>query len=45
MLRLARRPRESREAIAEAVRLYEAKGNIVLAERLRSLLAEPQVEV
>ena len=45
VLRLARRARESREATEEAVRLYDAKGNIVLAERLRSLLAEPQVEV
>jgi class 3 adenylate cyclase/tetratricopeptide (TPR) repeat protein len=40
VLRLAGRPQESRAAFEEAVRLYEAKGNVVRSERVRDLLAE-----
>jgi tetratricopeptide (TPR) repeat protein len=43
-LRLADRAQESREALEEAVRLYEAKGNVVGAERVRGLLAERAIE-
>ncbi len=45
VLRLAGRPQESREALEEGLRLYEDKGNVVEAGRLRGLLAEPPVEV
>jgi hypothetical protein len=41
VLRLAGRPEGSATASEEAIRLYEQKGNIVAASRLRSLLAEP----
>jgi len=44
VLRLADRPHESRAALAEAIRLYEAKGNIVGAERVHGLLAERPIE-
>jgi hypothetical protein len=39
--RLSNRPQASAAACAEAIRLYEQKGNIVAAGKLRSLLAEP----
>ena len=45
VLRLAGRPQESRAALEEAIRLYEEKGNVVGAGRLRGLLAEPPIEV
>jgi class 3 adenylate cyclase/tetratricopeptide (TPR) repeat protein len=45
VMRLADRPQESREALEEAIRLYEAKGNVVGADRLRAVLAEPPIEV
>jgi tetratricopeptide (TPR) repeat protein len=45
VLRVAGRPKESASALEEAIRLYEAKGNVVVAERLSSLLAEPSLEV
>ena len=45
VLQLAGRAREAREAIEAAVRLYDDKGAVVQAERLRGLLAEPHVEV
>jgi class 3 adenylate cyclase/tetratricopeptide (TPR) repeat protein len=45
VLRLAGRSHESAAACEEALTLYEAKGNIVAAGRLRSLLAEPRLEV
>jgi class 3 adenylate cyclase/tetratricopeptide (TPR) repeat protein len=45
VLRLAGRPNESASALEEAIRLYEAKGNVVAAERLSSLLVEPPLEV
>jgi tetratricopeptide (TPR) repeat protein len=44
VLRLADRPQESRAALEDAVRLYEAKGNVVGAERVRGLLAERPIE-
>jgi hypothetical protein len=44
VLRLADRPQESRAALEEAIGLYEKKGNVVGAERLRDLLAEWTVE-
>jgi hypothetical protein len=40
VLRLAGRPKEAAAAVREAIRLYEQKGNIVAAGRLRGLLAE-----
>ena len=45
VLRLAYRPQESATALEEAIRLYDEKGNIVAAGRLRSLPAEPPIEV
>ena len=45
VLRLAGRPQEADAALREAIRLYEEKGYVVEAERLRSLLAEPPIEV
>jgi class 3 adenylate cyclase/tetratricopeptide (TPR) repeat protein len=44
VLRLADRPHESRAAFAEAIRLYEVKGNLVGIARLRDLLAEQAIE-
>ncbi len=44
VLRLADRPQESRAAFEEAIRLYEAKGNVVGAERVRDLLAERAID-
>ncbi len=40
VLRLAGRPREAADALADAVRLHEEKGNIVSAETARGLLRE-----
>jgi tetratricopeptide (TPR) repeat protein len=45
VLRLAGRSRESATTLAEAIRLYDEKGNIVAAANLRSLLAGPPIEV
>jgi hypothetical protein len=45
VLRLASRPEEARALVEEATRLYDQKGNVVAAERLRALMAEPPVEV
>ncbi len=45
VLSLARRPKESATAAQNALRLYERKGSIAGADRLRSRLAELQVEV
>jgi tetratricopeptide (TPR) repeat protein len=45
VLRLAGRRRESASALEEAIRLYEEKGNVAAAGRLRGLLAEPPLEV
>jgi hypothetical protein len=39
------RSKESASALGEAIQLHEAKGNVVAAERLSSLLAEPSLEV
>jgi class 3 adenylate cyclase/tetratricopeptide (TPR) repeat protein len=39
VLRLAGRPEESAAALEEALRLYEQKGNVVAATRVRALLA------
>jgi tetratricopeptide (TPR) repeat protein len=44
VLRLAGRLRESQAAVEEAIGLYGRKGNVVAADRLRALLAEPAVE-
>jgi tetratricopeptide (TPR) repeat protein len=44
VLHLAGRVEESRTAVEEAIALYDEKGNLVQAGRLRSLLAAPQVE-
>jgi class 3 adenylate cyclase/tetratricopeptide (TPR) repeat protein len=44
VLRLASRPEEARALVEEATRLYDQKGNVVAAERLRALMAEPPVE-
>jgi class 3 adenylate cyclase/tetratricopeptide (TPR) repeat protein len=45
VLRLAGRLQESRTAVEEAIALYDEKGNIFGAGRLRALLAEPAMEV
>jgi hypothetical protein len=44
VLQLAGRARESRAALEQAVELYEAKGHVVGAERLRGLLAGRPIE-
>ena len=44
VLQLAGRERESRAALEQAVELYEAKGHVVGAERLRGLLAGRPIE-
>lgn len=43
VLHMARKTDESQLALAEAIRLYEQKGNVAAAERTRSRLAEPQL--
>jgi tetratricopeptide (TPR) repeat protein len=45
VLRLGGRREESAKALDEAIHLYERKGNVVAAETLRALLAEPPIEV
>jgi class 3 adenylate cyclase/tetratricopeptide (TPR) repeat protein len=45
VLRLAGRAQESAGALEEAIRLYEEKGNVVAAGKLRRLLAGPPIEV
>jgi hypothetical protein len=45
VLRVAGRLQESRTAVEEAIALYDEKGNISGAARLRALLAEPAMEV
>ena len=45
VLRLAGRPQESAAALAEALELFEEKGNFVAAERVRALLAEPVIDI
>jgi class 3 adenylate cyclase/tetratricopeptide (TPR) repeat protein len=44
VLEIADRRQESRAVLDEAIRLYEAKGNIVEARRLRGLLAARPIE-
>jgi class 3 adenylate cyclase/tetratricopeptide (TPR) repeat protein len=44
VLRLADRPKGSQEALEEAIRLYEAKGNLVGAERAQGILPERPIE-
>ena len=44
VLHLADRSQESKEALEDAIQLYEAKGNLVGAERSRRLLAERAIE-
>jgi tetratricopeptide (TPR) repeat protein len=43
VLRIAGQPEESAAALQEAIRLHEKKGNVVAAEALRALFAEPPV--
>ena len=45
VLRLAGRPQGSRTAVEEAIAVYDEKGNILGAGRLRALLAAPEMEV
>jgi len=45
VLGLAGRPEESAAAVAEAIRWYNKKGNMVAAATLRTLLAGPTIEV
>jgi class 3 adenylate cyclase len=45
VLRLGGRPEESATALEEAIHLYEQKGNVVGAETLRAVLAEPPIEI
>jgi tetratricopeptide (TPR) repeat protein len=40
----ADRPKESKEALDEAIRLYEAKGNLVGAERAQAILPRRPIE-
>ncbi len=40
VLTLAEKPTEAAPAVEEALALYEEKGNVVMAERARSQLAE-----
>jgi tetratricopeptide (TPR) repeat protein len=44
VLQLAGRSQEARAALEEAMQLYETKGHVVGAERLRGLLAERPIE-
>jgi class 3 adenylate cyclase/tetratricopeptide (TPR) repeat protein len=44
VLRLAGRPDEAAQALMEALRLHEQKGNLVSAERTRALLADLAVD-
>jgi class 3 adenylate cyclase/tetratricopeptide (TPR) repeat protein len=45
VLRLGGRMEESAMALEEAIRLHEQKGNIVAADTLRAVLAEPPAEI
>jgi tetratricopeptide (TPR) repeat protein len=45
VLRLAGRPDQAAMEVEAALRLYEQKGNEVMAERMRSLLSELAIEV
>jgi hypothetical protein len=45
VMRLAGRKQESSSAFEVAIGLYEEKGNIVAAGRLRGLLPGPSIEV
>ena len=45
VLRLGSRLQESAATFREALELFEEKGNVVAARRVRALLAEPPVEV
>jgi class 3 adenylate cyclase/tetratricopeptide (TPR) repeat protein len=45
VLHLAGQSQASAAAYEEAIRLHEQKGNIVAARRLRTLIAEPPIEV
>ena len=40
VLRVAGRPREAAEDIGQALKLYDRKGNLVLAAKARSVLSE-----
>jgi hypothetical protein len=43
VLRLANRPKEARAALEDAIRIYEEKGNVIVAQHARGALAELQV--
>jgi hypothetical protein len=43
VLRLANRPKEARAALEDAIRIYEEKGNVIVAQHARGALAERQV--
>jgi hypothetical protein len=43
VLRLANRPKEARAALEDAIRIYEEKGNVTVAQHARGALAELQV--
>jgi tetratricopeptide (TPR) repeat protein len=45
VLRLGGRLEESATALEEAIHLYEQKGNVIAAEKLRAVLAEPPIEI
>jgi class 3 adenylate cyclase/tetratricopeptide (TPR) repeat protein len=45
VLRLGGRPEESATALEEAIQVHEQKGNVIAAERLRAVLAEPPIEI
>jgi class 3 adenylate cyclase/tetratricopeptide (TPR) repeat protein len=45
VLRLAGRPQESAAAVQEGIRLYEMKGNIAAAAKLRTVLAELPIKI
>ena len=43
VLQIASKREESASALGEAIRLYEEKGNLVAADRVRSRLAEARI--
>jgi tetratricopeptide (TPR) repeat protein len=45
VLRLGGRREEAATALEEAIHLHEQKGNVVAAEKLRAVLAEPPIEI
>ena len=45
VFRLSGRPEESATTFEEAIHLHEQKGNVVAADKLRAVLAEPPVHI